>query len=84
MQRSWRTLLVAVLLAWFSAPSAWASVKVKLSLFADGFVHPMEMLTAPDGTERHFIVEQTGTIVLLMPDGTMRPAPCLDLTDKMV
>jgi glucose/arabinose dehydrogenase len=73
MQRPWRTLLVAVLLAWFLAPSAWAGVKVKLQLFTDGLVHPMEMLTAPDGTRRRFIVEQTGTIVLLMPDGKMQP-----------
>jgi hypothetical protein len=41
------------------------------------------MLTAPDGTKRRFIVEQSGTIGLLLPDGTVRPTP-LDLTDKMV
>jgi glucose/arabinose dehydrogenase len=29
-------------------------------------------------------VEQSGAIVLLLPDGTVRPAPFLDLTDKMV
>src|SRR2546430_11466630 len=27
---------------------------------------------------------QSGTIVLLLPDGTVRPAPFLDLTEKMV
>src|SRR5438132_644453 len=84
MQRTWRTLLLAVLLMGFLAPSAWAGVKVKLQLFVDGLIHPLEMLTAPDGTKRRFIVEQSGTIELLLPDGTMRPAPFLDLTEKMV
>src|SRR5207237_8943735 len=50
----------------------------------DGLIHPMEMITAPDRTKRGFIVEQSGTIVLLLPDGTVRPAPFLDLTDKIV
>ncbi len=84
MQHTWRTLLTAVLLIWFLAPSAWAGVKVKLQLFVDGLIHPLEMLTAPDGTKRRFIVEQSGAIVLRLPDGTVRPAPFLDLTDKMV
>lgn len=84
MQRTWRTLLTAMLLIWFLAPSAGAGVKVKLQLFVDGLIHPLEMLTAPDGTQRRFIVEQSGAIVLLLPDGTVRPAPFLDLTDKMV
>jgi len=73
-----------MLLIWFLAPSAGAGVKVKLQLFVDGLIHPLEMLTAPDGTQRRFIVEQSGAIVLLLPDGTVRPAPFLDLTDKMV
>ena len=38
----------------------------------------------PDGTKRRFIVEQSDTIVQLLPDGTGRPAPFLDLADKMV
>jgi len=42
MQRRWRMLLTAVLLIWFVAPSAWAGVKVKLQLFVDGLIHPME------------------------------------------
>jgi Glucose / Sorbosone dehydrogenase len=84
MQCARRTLLIAVLLMGFLAPSARAGVKVKLQLFVDGLIHPLEMLTAPDGTKRRFIVEQSGTIVLLLPDGTVRPAPFLDLTDKMV
>ena len=51
----------------------------------DGLIHPLEMLTAPDGTKRRFIVEQSGTIeTCCCPDGTMRPTPFLDLTDKMV
>ncbi len=84
MQRRWRMLLATTLLTGFLATSTWAGVKVKLQLFVDGLIHPLEMLTAPDGTKRRFIVEQSGTIELLLPDGTMRPAPFLDLTEKMV
>ena len=84
MQRTWRLLLTVVLLVGFLAPPVSAGVKVKLQLFVDSLIHPMEMLTAPDGTKRRFIVEQSGTIVQLLPDGTVRPAPFLDLTDKMV
>ncbi len=84
MQRTWRTLLAAAFLTGLLATSTWANVKVKLQLLVDGLVHPLEMLTAPDGTKRRFIVEQSGTIELLLPDGTLRPAPFLDLTEKMV
>ncbi len=84
MQRTWRMLLAATLLVGFLTPAAWAGVKVKLQLLVDGLIHPLEMLTAPDGTKRRFIVEQSGTIEVLLPDGTMRPAPFLDLTEKMV
>jgi glucose/arabinose dehydrogenase len=84
MKHTRRTLLGAVLLAGLLVTSAWANVKVRLELLVDGLIHPMAMLTAPDGTKRRFIVEQSGTIALPLPDGTLRLAPFLDLTEKMV
>ena len=42
------------------------------------------MLNPPDGSKRFFIVEQTGTIQIVMPDGQMRPTPFIDLSKKMV
>jgi glucose/arabinose dehydrogenase len=84
MLHTWRPLLATACIVGLLATSAWATVKVKLTLFVDGLVHPLVMLTAPDGSKRHFIVEQTGTIEVLLPDGTLRPAPFLDLTEKMV
>ena len=84
MQRLWRMLLVVAPLTGFLAPSVSAGLKVKLQLFVDGLIHPMQMLTAPDGTKRRFSVEQSGMIVQLLPDGKVRPAPFLDLTDRRV
>ena len=52
MPRTWRMPLAAMLLAGLLATSAWATVKVQLTLFVDGLVHPLAMLTAPDGTKR--------------------------------
>jgi glucose/arabinose dehydrogenase len=79
-----RVVLVSVLMLGLAAGSADATQKVKLQLFAETLVHPMVMLDVPDGSKRKFIVEQTGTIQVLMPDGTLRPTPFMDLSPKIV
>ncbi len=78
------TMLVSVLVLGLWVGSASAQVTVKLQPFADGLVHPLVMLNPPDGSKRFFIVEQSGTIQILMPDGKLRPTPFLDLSKKMV
>jgi len=78
------TMLVSVLVLGLWVGSASAQVKVKLQPFADGLVHPLVMLNPPDGSKRFFIVEQSGTIQILMPDGKLRPTPFIDLSKKMV
>src|SRR4029077_18626591 len=78
------TMLVSVLVLGLWVGSASAQVKVKLQPFADGLLHPLVMLNPPDGSKRFFIVEQSGTIQILMPDGKLRPTPFLDLSKKMV
>jgi hypothetical protein len=84
MTRFIRALLLSLLLPALLGASAWANVKVKLELLVGDLVHPLAMVTAPDGTKRRFIVEQSGTIQILMPDGALRPTPFLDLSAKMV
>jgi glucose/arabinose dehydrogenase len=84
MTRKLATVLASVLVLGLWVGSASAVVKVKLQLFADGFVHPLVMLSPPDGSKRLFIVEQSGTIQILMPDGKLRSTPFIDLSKKMV
>jgi plastocyanin len=63
-----------------------ASVKprVNLELVAEGFVAPMEFLSAGDGTGRMFLVEQTGLVRIVQADGTVQSEPFLDVGDRMV
>ena len=84
MTRRLTMLLVLALVVALSVGSAPAAEKVKLQLFADNLVHPLVMLNPPDGSKRFFIVEQTGTIQILMPDGKLRPTPFIDLSKKIV
>jgi glucose/arabinose dehydrogenase len=84
MLRFGRVLTFLALLAWIAATPARANVQVKLELFAETLVHPLVMLSAPDGTKRKFIVEQSGTVQIRMPDGALRPMPFMDLSAKMV
>jgi glucose/arabinose dehydrogenase len=84
MRRTVTAMLMVLLILGAWRPSADAQVKVRLQPFAETLVHPLVMLTAPDGTKRQFIVEQSGTIQILMPDGKLRPTPFMDLGKKMV
>jgi len=84
MGHAYRVGLLAVAFLALVSGAAWAEVKVKLELFADTLVHPLVMLSVPDGSKRKFIVEQSGTIQVLMPDGKLRPTPFIDLSKKMV
>jgi glucose/arabinose dehydrogenase len=77
-------VLVSVLMLGLAAGSADAIQKVKLQLVAETLVHPMVMLDVPDGSKRKFIAEQTGTILILMPDGKLAPTPFIDLSKKIV
>jgi glucose/arabinose dehydrogenase len=76
--------LVAVLTICFMSESALAKVTVKLELVAEGLIHPLVLLSPPDGTKRRFIVEQSGSILILKRDGTLLPKPFLDIGSKMV
>lgn len=51
---------------------------------AEGLTSPVALVPVPDGTGRLFIVEQTGQIRILMPDGTLLANPFLDVSDRLV
>jgi glucose/arabinose dehydrogenase len=60
-----------------------AALNVKVEVFASGLQSPVDLKEAPDGSGRIFIMEQTGAIVVVNSDGTIRPEPFLDLRAKI-
>ena len=47
-------------------------------------MHLLFLAEAPDGSGRIFIVDQSGVIYVLMPDGILRDEPLIDLRPNMV
>lgn len=84
MRHRLMVMVLSMLVLGLSWGSSSAEVKVKLQLFADTLVHPLVMLSPPDGSKRQFIVEQVGTILIRMPDGKLGPTPFIDLRHKIV
>jgi glucose/arabinose dehydrogenase len=72
----------AVSLAFMASPAL--ALDVKVEAFATGLEAPVDLKESPDGTGRIFIMEQTGAIVVVNADGTIRPKPFLDLRAKIV
>jgi glucose/arabinose dehydrogenase len=57
---------------------------VGIELVAEGLTSPVALVPSPDGSGRLFIVDQTGLIQILMPDGTLSADPFLDIRDRIV
>ena len=74
--------MTAITIALLANPAA--ALDVKVDVFATGLQSPVDLKEAPDGTGRIFITEQTGAIVVVNADGTIRPEPFLDLRAKIV
>ena len=74
--------VLAVSMAFLTSPVS--ALDVKVEAFATGLQAPVDLKEVPDGTGRIFITEQTGVIVVVNADGTVRPEPFLDLTAKIV
>ena len=56
-----------------------------LELVAEGnLTAPVALAEAPDGSGRLFVADQPGRIWVIMPDGTMREEPFLDIRDRVV
>jgi glucose/arabinose dehydrogenase len=83
--RALRRAAVAVLVAMLAAGAASAqSVPgVAAEEVVTGLTSPVQ-LTSPPEDDRRFIVEQTGVIRLLRPDGSLADPPFLDLRDRVV
>ncbi|MBV0923952.1 PQQ-dependent sugar dehydrogenase [Halomicroarcula limicola] len=56
---------------------------VSLEPVATGLVSPTALVTATDGTNRRFVVDQIGKVYVHDADG-LRSEPFLDLTDRLV
>jgi glucose/arabinose dehydrogenase len=61
-----------------------AGPQLDVELVADGLVAPLSLTFAPDGSGRRFIVDQTGLVLILTPEGRVLPIPFLDITDRVV
>ena len=46
--------------------------QIGVQLVADGLVAPVDLTFAPDGSDRRFIVDQTGLVLVLKSDGHVR------------
>lgn len=56
----------------------------RLEPVAEGFVNPIAASVAPGIDDRVFIVDQIGTVRVLMADGTLEDEPFLDLREEIV
>ena len=74
-------VLISLFLATVSGSVPALDVQVKA--FATGLQSPVDLKEVPDGSGRIFIMQQTGAIVVVNADGTVRPEPFLDLRAKI-
>lgn len=61
--------------------AAWPTIVLQQVAF--GFVRPVFIGNAGDGSGRLFVVEQAGSIRILHTDGSIEPTPFLDITDRV-
>jgi glucose/arabinose dehydrogenase len=59
------------------------SPQVRLQLVATGFTSPVALLDPDDGSQRLFVVDQTG-VIWIVSDGKRIGSPFLDLGDRIV
>src|SRR5689334_12376596 len=77
-------LLVAIAVQAFAPAWLYAQAPIRLEPFvASGLNQPVLLTNAHDGTDRRFIVEQTGTISVMRPGSSTRTT-FLDLTSRVV
>jgi glucose/arabinose dehydrogenase len=82
-------LAIAAVAATAAIPSAAVAEaeeppSVGLQIVAQGLTSPVTLTSPADGSGRLFVVDQVGLIRVLMPDGTLRPDPFLDVHSRMV
>src|SRR6266508_50608 len=59
------------------------SPKVRLELVAEGFTSPVALIDPGDGSQRLFVVDQTG-LIWVIADGKRIDKPLLDIREKVV
>ena len=74
---------VAVCSSVAPAQIAFGSQYIELEPIASGLVAPVQLKAAPDGSGRLFVVDQSGKIRIIRPDGTLVATPFLDVTAIM-
>jgi glucose/arabinose dehydrogenase len=57
---------------------------VDLQTIADGFTSPLGVVAVPDNTNRLFVIDQVGKIMIIGADGKKVDVPFLDLTSVVV
>jgi glucose/arabinose dehydrogenase/plastocyanin len=55
--------------------------EIQLVQVAGGFVDPVNIANAGDGSGRLFVVQRTGQIMIINPDGTVLETPFLDIAN---
>ena len=60
------------------------AVPVGLKFVAGGFIAPINIASAHDGTSRLFVSDQTGFVKIFFMNGTVVDKPFLDVRDRMV
>lgn len=78
-----KILLTAILMNSLSACRQSIPPQIRLELVAEGFTSPVALIDPGDGSERLFVVDQTGLIWILSA-GKRLEIPLLDLREKIV
>jgi len=75
-------LIVAVALVAAPVEAGEPPADLELQLVASGFISPVAVRNAGDGTGRLFVVEKAGRIFVI-DGGVVLPVPFLDITDRV-
>lgn len=66
------------------AGGGMVTTELEIELFAGGFTRPVQVVSSGvEGDGRLFVVEQNGVIWIVNPDGSVRPQPFLDLSNRV-
>ena len=75
--------IVAAVAALALATPAAAQTKVKFQEIAGGLIHPLAMVSIPDGSGRMAVIEQHGQVRIIDAKGRLLPEPFLNIGPKM-
>jgi len=65
-------------------PVATGPARLKLALVTGGLSDPIGIMNAGDGSGRLFVTERDGSIRVIAANGTLRAAPFVDLSDRVL